>query len=125
MATIERLGGIQSREEQREALEAAVRAFTNPQNMEQHMLRAIWQAPVYDPEHTRIAVADGRVVLDFIPSKDAGARWTPEGLRAHMVDWVMATGPRYLERRPEIKTRRKPFRDMDLEWLDPPAGEQL
>lgn len=70
----------------------------------------------------RIEWIDGRVSLDFVETESTGARWTPEGLRAHMVDWVMATGPRYMERRPEIKTRRAPFREMDVEWLKPPRG---
>jgi NAD(P)H-dependent FMN reductase len=47
-------------------------------------------------------------------------RWTPEGLRQHMVEWVMATGPRFMARRAEIKARRRPFRQMEVDWLCPP-----
>ena len=55
----------------------------------------------------------------------AGAyhRWTPEGLRAHMTDWVMATGPRFLAHRAEIKARRRPYREMEVGWLCPTARE--
>jgi hypothetical protein len=69
-----------------------------------------------------VELVDGRVVLCFAEVDAAPSRWTPEGLRDHMVDWVMATGPRYMERRPEIKTRRSPFRQMDVDWLQPPAA---
>jgi hypothetical protein len=41
-------------------------------------------------------------------------------LREHMIEWVMATGPRFLARRGEIKVRRRPYRKMDVEWLCPP-----
>jgi hypothetical protein len=50
-----------------------------------------------------------------------GQRWTPEGLRAHMIDWVQATGPRFLALRAEVKARRVPFRQMGVEWACPPA----
>jgi hypothetical protein len=46
-------------------------------------------------------------------------RWTPEGLRTHMVEWVMATGPRFLAHRHEIKARRRPYRTMEVDWLRP------
>lgn len=47
-------------------------------------------------------------------------RWTPEGLRKHMTEWVTATGPRFMARRSEIKRRRRPYRQMEIEWLCPP-----
>lgn len=55
--------------------------------------------------------------LEFIPASSVDHRWTPEGMRRHMVEWVMATGPRFMEKRAEIKARRKPFRGMQVEWL--------
>ena len=58
----DRLSGIQSKKDRIEALETVTRAFTNPQNMEQRMQKGLWEKPIYDPEHTRIAVVDGRVV---------------------------------------------------------------
>ena len=62
--------------------------------------------------------------LHFQAEAEGHGRWTPEGLRAHMTDWVQATGPRYLAHRPEIKARRAPFRQVDLGWLRPPeSGE--
>ena len=51
-------------------------------------------------------------------------RWTPEGLRKHMVDWVMATGPRFMASRSEIKARRQPYRQMDVDWLCPPRIDE-
>lgn len=50
-------------------------------------------------------------------------RWTPEGMRSHMVDWVMATGPRFMAHRREIKDRRRPYSQMQIEWLCPPSAE--
>ena len=61
--------------------------------------------------------------LCFEPTGGADHRWTPEGLRRHMVEWVMATGPRFMARRSEIKTLRRPYRQMDVEWLCPPDPE--
>ncbi len=60
--------------------------------------------------------------LHFGPGSHAGQRWTPEGLRQHMTEWVMATGPRFMARRQEIKARRKPYREMDAAWLRPPSS---
>lgn len=63
--------------------------------------------------------------LQFEPvSGDRDHRWTPEGLRKHMNDWVMATGPRFLAQRQEIKSRRRPYRQMEIEWLCPPCSER-
>jgi NAD(P)H-dependent FMN reductase len=50
-------------------------------------------------------------------------RWTPEGLRKHIIDWVIATGPRFMAHRAEIKERRQPYRGMDVEWLCPPSPD--
>lgn len=46
-------------------------------------------------------------------------RWTPAALHAHMTEWVMATGPRFLAHRAEIKSLRKSYREMDVGWLCP------
>ena len=40
-----------------------------------------------------------------------------------MTEWVVATGPRFLAVRREIKERRKPYRNMDLDWLCPLSSE--
>ena len=58
----ERVSGIQSPKDRREALETITRAFTRPEWMERHMAKCVWQGSIASPEHTRIAVADGRVV---------------------------------------------------------------
>jgi len=66
----------------------------------------------------------GQVTLRFDEVGGTHQRWTPEGLRAHVVEWVMATGPRYQARRAEIEARRAPYREKEIEWLDPrPAGD--
>jgi NAD(P)H-dependent FMN reductase len=70
-------------------------------------------------EHTGVGLR-----LRFEPPSDDDQRWTPEGMRKHMVDWVMATGPRFLTRYPEIRARRKPYRQMGVEWLCPPSAER-
>ena len=61
--------------------------------------------------------------LCFDPIAGDDRRWTPEGLRRHMIEWVMATGSRFLTHRAEIKERRKPYREMDVGWLCPPPSE--
>jgi hypothetical protein len=65
------------------------------------------------------------VKLEFDPIVGARQRWTPEGLREHIVEWVQATGPRYMARRQEIKTLRRPYRQMEVGWLDPPEPKEL
>jgi NAD(P)H-dependent FMN reductase len=69
---------------------------------------------------------DGRqVMLRFDSVGGAHQRWTPEGLRAHVVEWVMATGPRYQAQRGEIKSRRAAYREKGIEWLCPsPLSER-
>jgi predicted N-acetyltransferase YhbS len=59
---IERLSGLQSRADRQGVVEVFTRAFVNPSWMERHVHRALLQPPLFNPEHTRIAVADGRVV---------------------------------------------------------------
>jgi hypothetical protein len=56
--------------------------------------------------------------LEFSSVSRADHRWTPEGMRRH----IMATGPRFMERRSEIKARRRPLRHMPVEWLCPQYG---
>ena len=41
-----------------------------------------------------------------------------------MIEWVMATGPRYQAHRAEIKARRQPYRDREIDWLRPPLPDQ-
>jgi hypothetical protein len=62
------------------------------------------------------------VRFHFEPVTGVEHRWTPQGLRTHMIDWVIATGPRFMARRTEIKERRKPYRNMDMGWLCPPSS---
>jgi len=65
------------------------------------------------------------VRLRFDPVTGSDHRWTPEGLRKHMIEWVQATGPRYLAHHPEIKERRAPYRQMELAWLCPPSARKV
>jgi predicted acetyltransferase len=59
---IERISGITSEKDRREVVETFARAFANPAWMEGHMEQSLFRAPIFDPEHTRVTVADGRVV---------------------------------------------------------------
>jgi multimeric flavodoxin WrbA len=61
--------------------------------------------------------------LEFDPAAQDDHRWTPEALRKHIVEWVMATGPRFMEKRQEIKARRRPYRKVDTDWLCPTSEE--
>ena len=63
------------------------------------------------------------LVLHFDPVSGDDHRWTPEGLRKHMVEWVMATGPRFMAHRSEIKALRQPYRQTDVDWVCPPDPE--
>jgi uncharacterized Zn finger protein (UPF0148 family) len=65
----------------------------------------------------------GSLQLRFDPAGARQHRWTPEALREHMVGWVMATGPRFMAHRSEIRERRKPFRTDGLDWLCPPTPD--
>lgn len=58
----ERLSGIESDKDREEAFVAITRAFTNLAWWEREMMRSRWAGSLGDPEHTRIVVADGRVV---------------------------------------------------------------
>jgi len=60
--SLERVSGLQSEKDRREALEVLGRAFNNPAMIEQHVDRSLWQPPIFNPEHTRVGVVDGRVV---------------------------------------------------------------
>jgi len=64
-ARIERLSGIRSAQDRRELIEAMGRAFSNPGWMEEHA-QGLLTPPIYDPEHTRVAVAGGRVVAGVV-----------------------------------------------------------
>jgi uncharacterized Zn finger protein (UPF0148 family) len=73
--------------------------------------------------HEAAVEQDGQgLVLRFGAESSSHHRWTRERLRTHMVEWVMASGPRFMERREEIKARRRPYRQMDVEWLCPSAS---
>jgi hypothetical protein len=80
--------------------------------------------PICGREATIQQVGDD-VRLHFDPASNTNHRWTPERLRSHMTEWVMATGPRFLARREEIKARRRTYRETDIPWLCPMPPEEL
>lgn len=71
-----------------------------------------------------IRLVDGKLALHFEPQAESEQRWSPEGLQRHIEDWVVATGPRFLAHRQEIRARRAPFRQAQLEWLAPPRRDK-
>ena len=64
---------------------------------------------------------DGAIRLHFDAADATEHRWTPEALHEHMESWVRATGPRFMGRRSEIKSRRQPYRAMEVSWLSSPS----
>jgi predicted acetyltransferase len=56
------LCGIADKKVRQEALDTAIRAFTRPEGMEGHLELSLWQGKLFDPEDTRVAVAEGRAV---------------------------------------------------------------
>jgi len=59
---LERLSGIQDARDRQQVVEVFCRAFADPTWMERHLEKALFRGPIYRPEHTRLVVADGRVV---------------------------------------------------------------
>ncbi len=58
---LQRVGSLREERERGEVLDTLTRAFrTNV--WERHVTEALWKPPAYHPEHTRVVVADGRVV---------------------------------------------------------------
>lgn len=95
-AALERLSGLQSRADAEGVLEVFIRAFINPSWMERHMRRSLLQPPIYNPEHTRVAVADGRVVSAVVMGQRA-MRFGPVKVPAMTVGPV-GTHDRYRKR---------------------------
>jgi len=69
-----------------------------------------------------IEMEAGAVRLQFDGDGADDHRWTPERLQEHMDQWVRTTGPRFLAQRSEIKSRRRPYRAMNVNWLCPPEA---
>jgi hypothetical protein len=72
-----------------------------------------------------VASSEDTITLHFDRVSRTGHRWTPHALRRHVSEWVMATGPRFMDLRSEIKARRKPYRQVDMGWLCPPLDPTL
>lgn len=62
MSAPERVSGMRDEKDRREVIEMYGRAFAEPRGMERHMERSQFKGLIFDPEHTRVVVADGRVV---------------------------------------------------------------
>jgi multimeric flavodoxin WrbA/uncharacterized Zn finger protein (UPF0148 family) len=77
--------------------------------------------PICGKEATLQQSDDGAFRLRFGAANATEHRWTPEALHEHMESWVRATGPRFMARRSEIKSRRRPYRAMEVSWLCPPS----
>ncbi|HSJ53163.1 MAG TPA: NAD(P)H-dependent oxidoreductase, partial [Anaerolineae bacterium] len=71
-------------------------------------------------QQAEISLVQGGIHLVFGRVGADDHHWDPEALHRHIVDWVVASGPRFLARREEIKARRAPFREVDVEWVCPP-----
>jgi multimeric flavodoxin WrbA len=65
------------------------------------------------------------IALCFDRVSGTSHRWTPDALRRHMSEWVMATGPRFMDLRSEIKARRRAHRKVDIGWLCPAPDTTL
>lgn len=78
--------------------------------------------PICGREATLERKDEGSIQLCFDAADSTKHRWTPEALHEHMESWVRATGPRFMALRSEIKSRRRPYRAMDVGWLCPPSG---
>lgn len=72
-----------------------------------------------------VAANGDTIALRFDRVSSTNHRWTPAALRRHMHEWVMATGPRFMDLRAEIKARRRPYRKVDIGWLCPPPEVTL
>ena len=49
-------------------------------------------------------------------------RWEPEALKRHFHDWIRATGPSYLAKRPEIRRLQRAYRLNKAWWIRPPSA---
>ncbi len=58
----ERLSGIRDEKDRQAVVELFGRAFEDPRWMERHMDRSLLCGPVFEAEHTRVAVVDGSIV---------------------------------------------------------------
>ena len=87
---VEKVGGLETRTERKEVFDMLVRTFTNapPPGMKSHLDKAIWAGPMFDPEHTRICVADGRVVSAIVMAPRV-MRFGPVGIPAMTVGPVV------------------------------------
>ncbi|MEJ2736727.1 MAG: flavodoxin family protein [Anaerolineae bacterium] len=72
-----------------------------------------------------IVPSGATIALSFDRASGTNHRWTPDALRRHMSEWVMATGPRFMDLRSEIKARRAPHRKVDIGWVCPPPDATL
>lgn len=65
-----------------------------------------------------VLLENGGIRLDF--SRGISDRWTSEGLRKHLNEWIRETGVRFMAVRHQIKERRRPLEAEELELVKPP-----
>jgi hypothetical protein len=70
----------------------------------------------------RIVMEEGRARLDF--SGGISDRWTSEGLRKHLNEWIRETGVRFMAIRQQVKERRRALEGREINWIKPPEREK-
>lgn len=70
----------------------------------------------------RIVLENGNVKLDF--SGGISDRWTSEGLRKHLNEWIRDTGVRFMAVRHQVKERRQALAGKEIPWIKPPERMQ-
>jgi hypothetical protein len=69
-----------------------------------------------------IVMEEGRARLDF--SGGISDRWTSEGLRKHLNEWIRETGVRFMAIRQQVKERRRALEGREINWIKPPEREK-
>jgi predicted acetyltransferase len=92
---IERVSGLETGDDMRQAIDASASAFREKSRSKAEFVarKVMWSGSTFDPEHTRIVVADGRVVSQVIMAPRM-MRFGPVGIPAMTVGGV-ATHPDY------------------------------
>ena len=70
----------------------------------------------------RVTLENGNIKLDF--SSGISDRWTSEGLRKHLNEWIRETGVRFMAIRHQVKERRQSMAGGEIPWIKPPERRQ-
>ncbi|MBN1611364.1 MAG: flavodoxin family protein [Polyangiaceae bacterium] len=69
-----------------------------------------------------VCMAKGKLVDQVATFESRPAhRWEPEALRHHFHDWIRASGPSYLAKRPEVRRLQRAYRLNKPWWIRPPG----